>query len=82
MIVTKAQLAKIILKAKFGSAYTPPTGAGTYTDVPIGSFSADWIQGLVDLSIIEGCEANKFCPNEAVTIDSLATLLLAADISQ
>ena len=42
MVVTKEQLAKIILKAKHGSTYLPPIASGIlFTDVSSGSFAVN-----------------------------------------
>lgn len=76
MVVTKEQLAKILLKAKHGSGYTPPAPSGSvFDDVPANIFSAGWIEELFNQSITEGCNANNFCPKKAVTVKGFETML-------
>ena len=77
-VVTKSQLAKIILKAKYGAAYIPPVAIGNFLDVPLGSFNADWIEALNNQGITEGCNNNKFCPNEAINFVSFHQMLSEA----
>ena len=79
-VVVKEDLAKILLKAKyFGLAFTPMPENGIYDDVLVGSFNADWIEALDTEGITDnGCDANKICPKEAVTIEVFETLLDAA----
>ena len=75
MVVTKEQLAKILLKAKFGTGYTPPLPSGTFTDVDSNDFAAGWIEGLVNQGITEGCAVDRFCPKEAVTVEGFEKML-------
>ncbi len=76
MIVTKGQLSKLLLKSVFGSAFTPTTATGVYfTDVTPSTFSADWIEELLNQEFTEGCDADNFCPNEAVTVEGFNTML-------
>jgi len=79
LVVTKEQLAKILLKAKFGSGYTPPIPSGSmFDDVTADIFSAGWIEGLVNQGITTGCNENKFCPKEAVTVEGFESMLIKA----
>jgi hypothetical protein len=76
MVVTKEQLAKILLKAKHGSTYLPPIASGNmFTDVSSGSFAVNWIEALVTEGIADGCDANNFCPKEAVTVEGFTQML-------
>ena len=76
MVVTKEQLAKILLKAKHGSEFVPPVASGNlFTDVTSGSFAVDWIEELFNQGISQGCDADNFCPKEAVTVETLVTML-------
>ena len=79
MVVTKEQLAKILLIAKHGSSYVPPVASGSlFTDVNSGSFAVDWIEALANQGIADGCDANNFCPNEAVTVEGFEKMLSKA----
>ena len=75
MVVTKEQMAIIFLKAKYGSAFTPTPSSNYFTDVPSGNFNADWITELRDQNWTSGCDANKFCPKQAVTLEWFYFLL-------
>lgn len=76
MVVTKEQLSKIILKAVLGSGYVPSAASGSlFLDVTQSTFSASWIEELLNQGIAEGCDANNFCPKEAVTIEGFETML-------
>ncbi len=77
--VTRAQMAVFLLKGKFGSSYVPPAATGTiFTDVPAGSFAADWIEDLFNQGIAAGCQAAPamFCPSAPVTRAQMAVFLL------
>ena len=77
-VVTKSQLAKILLKAKHGDAYVPKPAVGIYTDVPINTFNADWIEALKEQGVTTGCGINKFCPNEGVSVTDFYKMLSKA----
>ncbi len=77
-VVTKEQLAKFIIKAKEGSGYLPMPATGIYTDVPMGSFNADWIEALNMGGMTMDCATGKFCPKDAVTVEVFENILNAA----
>ena len=78
MVVTKEQLALMILKAKNGSTYLPPITSGDlFTDVSVDSFAVNWIEALANEGITEGCAAGKYCPKEGVTQASFDKMLVA-----
>lgn len=77
-VITKEQLAKLILKVKEGINYTPMLAIGIYNDVPIGSFNADWIEALNLGGITTGCDTGRFCPKDAVTVEVFENILNAA----
>ena len=72
--VSKEELAKMIVQAKGISTSTP---SGTFTDVPIAGFNAEYIERLLEDGITEGCAVtpNKYCPKEAVTIEVFNNIL-------
>ena len=74
--VTRAQMAIFLLKSKYGSTYIPPAAAGVFSDVPAGSFAADWIEQLASEGITSGCGGGKYCPNSSVTRDQMAVFLV------
>ena len=78
--VTRAQMAVFLLKAKYGSAYTPPPlgdGSG-FADVPASNLFAPWIKQLAAEGITGGCSSGNYCPNDAVTRAQMAVFLVKA----
>jgi len=75
-VVTKEQLAILILKTNNGSAYTPPPATGSvFADVAADDFAADWIEALSALGGTMGCDASNYCPDEVVSQEGLQILL-------
>jgi hypothetical protein len=76
--VTRAQMAVFLLRTKEGSTYVPPPcTTPTFTDVPCSHPFAIWIYELVRRGITGGCSPTTYCPDAAVTRDSMAVLLVA-----
>ena len=76
--VTRAQMAIFLLKGKYGSAYVPPVATGIFSDVPVGSFAADWIEQLAAEGITSGCGGGNYCPSANVTRAEMAVFLVRA----
>ena len=76
--ITRAQMAVFLLRAKFGSGYTPPPASGLFADVPLGSFAVDWIEAMAGEGITGGCGAGNFCPGDPVTRGQMAVFLVRA----
>ncbi len=77
--ITRAQMAIYILRAEHGGSYVPPTASGTmFTDVPAGSFAADWIEQLATEGITSGCGGGNFCPSNNISRVQMAILLVKA----
>lgn len=78
MVVTKEQLAQLILKAKYGDTYVPAATTGdVFTDISTSDV-ADWIEELAKQGLSAGCEKDKFCPKEAVTLTGFEDMLVRA----
>lgn len=75
--VTRAQMAVFLLRAKYGSSYTPPVvGATTgFNDVPTTHQFAAWIKQLAAENITSGCGGGNYCPNNTVTRAQMAIFL-------
>jgi hypothetical protein len=74
--VTRAQMAIFLLRAWYGTAYTPPPATGTvFSDVPKSAFAAAWIEQLVKEGITGGCGDGKYCPNDSVNRAQMAVFL-------
>ena len=76
--VTRDQMAVFLLKAKFGSSYTPPNVGGStgFTDVPADYWAAAWIKQLALEGISTGCSSGIFCPTNPVTREQMAVFLV------
>jgi len=76
--VTRSQMAVFLLKTSQGSSYTPPAATGTiFTDVPAGSFAADWIEDLYTRNITGGCLTNplRYCPSNINNRQQMAVFI-------
>ena len=76
--VTRAEMAIFLLRAKYGSSYSPPTATGVFSDVSSGYWAADWIEQLYAEGITTGCGDSplRFCPDDSVTRDQMAAFLV------
>jgi hypothetical protein len=74
--VTRAQMAIFLLRAKHGSAYTPPAATGMFTDVPTSYWAANWIEQLYAEGITGGCGTGLYCPDNPVTRAQMAVFLV------
>ena len=78
--VTRDVMAVFLLRAKYGSSYTPPpVGSSTgFNDVPTNYWAAAWIKELAAEGITGGCGNGNYCPGTVVTRDQMAIFLLRA----
>lgn len=76
--VTRAQMAKFLLSAKYDAGYTPPgVGSGTgFNDVPTSYWAAAWIKQLAAEGITSGCGGGNYCPDAPVTRAEMAKFLV------
>lgn len=75
--VTRAQMAIFLLRGEHGSTFTPPPATGTiFSDVPAGSFAADFIEQLAAENITGGCGNGNYCPDATVTRAQMAIFLV------
>ncbi|HSK77591.1 MAG TPA: ELWxxDGT repeat protein [Thermoanaerobaculia bacterium] len=74
--LTRAEMAIFLLRAKYGSAYTPPPATGTvFTDVPAGFWAGAWIEQLAAEGITLGCAPGLYCPEDPVNRAQVAAFL-------
>jgi hypothetical protein len=74
---TRAEMAILLLRAKYGSSYTPPAAGGTvFGDVPASHWAAAWIEQLAAEGITGGCGGGNYCPNNPVTRAEMAVFLV------
>jgi predicted outer membrane repeat protein len=78
VVVTRAQMAIFLLRAKHGAGYTPPAVGGStgFTDVPPSYWAAAWIKQLVAEGITSGCGPGTYCPESPVTRAQMAVFLV------
>jgi len=75
-VVTRAQMAVFLLRAKHGSTYSPPSATGVFGDVTTNHWAAPWIEELAAEGITAGCGGGNYCPNDSVTRDQMAVFLV------
>jgi hypothetical protein len=70
-------MAVFVLKAMYGSTYTPPAATGIFTDVPAADPFAPWIEDLYGKGVVAGCGAGPtYCPDNAVNRQQMSVFLL------
>jgi hypothetical protein len=68
-----------LLRTVHGSRFVPPPATGTvFTDVPVSSFAAAWIEQLASEGLTAGCGGGAYCPNGVVTRSQVAVFLVSA----
>jgi hypothetical protein len=74
---TRAQMSVFIWKGQHGSTLPPAcVPPGSFSDVPCGSFAADYIYGLFSEGVTAGCGGGNFCPNANITNGQMAVFLV------
>ena len=78
--VTRAEMAKFLLKGRHGSIYLPPAATAVFSDVPTTYWAADWIVQLYQEGLSTGCATDplRYCPGSNVTRAEMAKFLLLA----
>ncbi len=75
--VTRGQMAVFLLAVYHGSGYAPPAAVGLFTDVPVSSGFAPWVEELSRLKVTAGCGGANYCPNSNVTRGQMAIFMNA-----
>jgi hypothetical protein len=73
--VRRDQMAVFLLKAKYGSGYTPPPCTGEFDDVDCDSPFAPWIEQLAEEEVTGGCGGNNYCPLNPTTRGQMAVFI-------
>jgi hypothetical protein len=71
-------MAVFLLRAKYGSDYSPPAATGIFAYAPLGSFAVAWIEQMATEGITSGCGSGNYCPDAEVTRDQMAVFLVRA----
>jgi len=74
--VSRAQMAVFLLRAKYGSGYSPPAATGIFNDVDTNHWAAHWIEALAGEGITAGCGNDNYCPVAPVTRAQMAVFLV------
>jgi hypothetical protein len=74
--VTRAQMAVFLLRAKYGSGYSPPAATGIFNDVDLAYWAVHWIEQLAAEGITVGCGNGNYCPEAPVTRAQMAVFLV------
>jgi hypothetical protein len=74
--VRRDQMAPLLLRARYGSAYAPPLCIGTFADVSCPSMFADWVEELAAERITVGCGDGNYCPSAPVSRGQMAVFLV------
>ena len=74
--VTRDQMAVFLLRAKYGSGYSPPPATGIFGDVPLNYWAVAWIEQLAAEGITSGCGGGNYCPTAPVKRDQMAVFLV------
>ena len=74
--VSRAQMAVFLLRAKYGSGYSPPAATGVFNDVDLSYWAVHWIEALAAEGITAGCGNGNYCPEDPVTRAQMAVFLV------
>lgn len=76
--VTRAEMSVLLLRAKYGSSYSPPLANGLFADVSAEYWATDRVEQLYKEGITTGCSGSplSFCSDDSVTRDQMAAFLV------
>ncbi|MEO6193875.1 MAG: S-layer homology domain-containing protein [Thermoanaerobaculia bacterium] len=76
--ITREQMAVFLVRGVHGATFVPPPATGIFSDVPVASFYAPYIEQLYTDGITSGCGTSPltYCPSSPVTRAQMAVFLL------
>ncbi|MCK8601285.1 S-layer homology domain-containing protein [Desulfoferrobacter suflitae] len=76
--VSRAEMAVLLLRAKYGGGYQPPAPMDIFTDVPADYWASPWIDEIYQEKVTTGCSAYplKYCPEGSVTRAEMAAFVV------
>ncbi len=77
--LTRRQMSLFLVRYEHGVDFVPPPAVGTFSDVPVGSLYAEYIEQLARDAITLGCGGGLFCPDDPVRREQAATFLVRAN---
>lgn len=77
-LLTRAQFAFVMVRARYGADFRPAPATGVYTDVPADHWAAAHIEQLKRDGVVAGCrdQSDAFCPSEAISRASAAVWMV------
>jgi hypothetical protein len=77
-LVTRAEMAAFLVRAKHGPGFLPPPATGIFSDVPASFWAAAFIEQLRADAITTGCATSplRYCPDANVSRTEMAIFLL------
>ncbi len=80
--VNRAEMAVLVIAARYGSVpYTYPS-TPYFTDVPSSSVFFPFVQKMAQLGITSGCAAGLYCPNDSLTRGQMAVFIVTGLLNQ
>jgi hypothetical protein len=77
--ITRKEMAKFLLLARYGNNYTPPAcTTAMFTDVPCSNPYAAWVNEMAREGITTGCSPGLFCPEGNITRAQMSVFLMVA----
>jgi hypothetical protein len=77
--ITRKEMAKFLLLARYGASYTPPAcTTPMFTDVPCSNPYAVWVNEMAREGITGGCGGSSFCPEGNITRAQMSVFLMVA----
>jgi hypothetical protein len=75
--ITRKEMAKFLLLARYGNNYTPPAcTTPTFSDVPCSNPYAAWVNEMARQGITSGCGGGNFCPEGNITRAQMSVFLM------
>jgi hypothetical protein len=74
--IPRDQMAVFLLKGKLGANYQPPAALGIFSDVPVSSAYAAFVEDAYNRGVMPSCGSGLFCPSQPVTRGDMAIFLL------
>jgi hypothetical protein len=78
---TRAEGTVFFLRMLYGNEYQPPDPSGLFTDVPVNSWSAKWVEAAFSAGLIPACETSPeliFCPEDPLDRAMAAYMMVQA----
>jgi hypothetical protein len=75
-VVTRAQMAVFLMRAKHDPGYVPPPPVGLFADLSLTDPFTPWIEELFNEGVTVGCGNGDYCPNAPNTRQQMAKFLV------